>query len=284
MKDTLSPRDLARAIGVSESSMKRWADDGLVQTNRTPGGHRRIAWAEALRFIRESGSSLVRPELLGLESLGPKAGAEGEILHDLLASGDGDGAFSFLTSRFLDGATLVSLFDGPLRAAMQRLGELWRHESRGIFVEHRATDICLELIRKLRAGLPLRADSPVAIGGAPAGNHHGIGSLLAATVLEECGFRASNLGPDMPLEVLAGGARETGARLVWVSVALVENEEEFVSELRGLARSCGDASCGLAIGGSAVGLERLAERAGVAFGRDLAALASYGRGFLAATR
>jgi excisionase family DNA binding protein len=40
MNPVLSPRELARAIGVSESSLKRWADDGRIRFSRTAGGHR----------------------------------------------------------------------------------------------------------------------------------------------------------------------------------------------------------------------------------------------------
>lgn len=66
MKAMLSPKDLAEAIGVSESSLRRWADEGRVAVTKTVGGHRRIALGEAVRFIRQSGASLVRPDLLGL--------------------------------------------------------------------------------------------------------------------------------------------------------------------------------------------------------------------------
>ena len=54
MKSVLSPKELAAAIGVSESTLKRWADDGLIVFSRTAGGHRRIRLAEAIRFIREN--------------------------------------------------------------------------------------------------------------------------------------------------------------------------------------------------------------------------------------
>jgi MerR family transcriptional regulator, light-induced transcriptional regulator len=52
----LSPKALAAAIGVSESSLKRWADEGRLAAERTAGGHRRIAVAEAVRFVRRRGS------------------------------------------------------------------------------------------------------------------------------------------------------------------------------------------------------------------------------------
>ena len=66
MKTLLSPRELADAIGASESSLKRWTDGGLIVATRTAGGHRRIPLAEAIRFIRETAQPVVRPEILGL--------------------------------------------------------------------------------------------------------------------------------------------------------------------------------------------------------------------------
>lgn len=61
----LGPRQLGQALGVSESSVKRWADQGEIVTHRTSGGHRRIALAEAIRFIRESGLPVVDPAFSG---------------------------------------------------------------------------------------------------------------------------------------------------------------------------------------------------------------------------
>ena len=62
----LSPRDLAQAMGVSESSIKRWADDGKIMITSTQGGHRKIQREEAVRFIRERGMKVPFPQHLGL--------------------------------------------------------------------------------------------------------------------------------------------------------------------------------------------------------------------------
>ena len=59
MRHVLSPKELAQAIGVSESSLKRWADEGLLRATRTAGGHRRIPLAEAIRFLRDTQATLV---------------------------------------------------------------------------------------------------------------------------------------------------------------------------------------------------------------------------------
>src|SRR6478736_3082348 len=64
--DLVSPKQVARAIGVSESSLKRWCDQGLITTVKTAGGHRRIPVQEALRFVREQNHEIVEPHILAM--------------------------------------------------------------------------------------------------------------------------------------------------------------------------------------------------------------------------
>jgi excisionase family DNA binding protein len=51
--------EASRVLGVNESTLRRWADAGLVQTFRTPGGHRRFAAADLRRIIDAAGEDLV---------------------------------------------------------------------------------------------------------------------------------------------------------------------------------------------------------------------------------
>ena len=69
MAKSVSPKQLARAIGVSESSVKRWCDDGVIQTAYTPGGHRKIEIDQVLQFLRDTKHAVVDPEILGLPSM-----------------------------------------------------------------------------------------------------------------------------------------------------------------------------------------------------------------------
>ncbi len=69
----ISPNQAARAMGVSESSLKRWCDQGLIKLVRTAGGHRKLSRADVLRFIRERDQPLASPEVLGLPAVSPLA-------------------------------------------------------------------------------------------------------------------------------------------------------------------------------------------------------------------
>ena len=69
MAKSVSPKQLARAIGVSESSVKRWCDDGVIHTSYTPGGHRKIEIDQVLQFLRNTKHAIADPEILGLPSM-----------------------------------------------------------------------------------------------------------------------------------------------------------------------------------------------------------------------
>src|SRR5687768_6943397 len=157
----LSPKDLAAAIGASESSLRRWIDSGDIRVSRTAGGHRRIPLADAIQFIRKMGAVVVRPEMLKLPALPQEATAadargesEEQLLFTALRDDRRDVARGLMLSWYLQGRSLHALFDGQLRGAMYLLGELWKHEERGILIEHRATEVSLAIINALKALLP----------------------------------------------------------------------------------------------------------------------------------
>ena len=66
MSDSYSPKQIARALGVSESSVKRWCDRGLIDYQKTAGGHRRVVLGELMRFVKDQRKVIARPQLLGL--------------------------------------------------------------------------------------------------------------------------------------------------------------------------------------------------------------------------
>lgn len=232
----LSPRDLADALGVSESSLKRWVDAGKIAAFRTEGGHRRILVAEAVRFIRDSGTPVARPDLLGLPEVAtPQRAATTTELLPFLLEGDVTGARAFLLTRYLAGSSIAELADGPIRAAMHALGELWRHEESGIFVEHRGTDTCLQAISYLRHMIDAPANAPLAIGAGPEDDPYMIPPVLAAMVTTVAGFRTVNLGPDTPLAALQAAVIHHRPRLVWISASSPLNPSRARAIVRWLA-------------------------------------------------
>lgn len=225
MKPSLTPRELAQAIGVSESSVKRWVDDGSIAASKTSGGHRRIPIGEAVRFIRNTQSVLLRPDLLGLSDVAsvaddfPGEGEETEVLFEHLRSGAAEEVKGLVLTLYLNGHSVAEIVDGPIQGSMARIGELWQHRPEGIYLEHRATEIVHQALVRLRTLLARQPSRPVAVGGAAPGDPYLLPSLGAAIVLEAAGMEAVNLGADLPIEALELAVDQLGASLVWISTS-----------------------------------------------------------------
>lgn len=284
-KPYLSTKELALAIGVSESSIKRWADLGSLRVQKTVGGHRRIAAPEAIRFLRESRTPLVRPEIFGMPPLAaavaPDPDAAASRLEALLVAGDASGALSLLIGLYLQGQSLAEVIDGPLCQALQHIGGMWVRTARGIFVEHQAMDIAAQALRQLATLLPV-AEGPLAFGGAPAGDPYSLPTLAVATVLTGEGFRTRNLGPNLPLSCLAAAVGELQPKLVWVSVSAPlspAGQREFGCLLAAVEQAGG----ALLLGGRRVEEIPGAVRERAFVGQSLGELVAWTRGWRAAT-
>lgn len=257
MKPIISPRELANAIGVSESSLKRWADDGLIRVSKTAGGHRRITIGEAIRFLRTTRAPLLRPDLLGLDDLSA-GGAEilraddpAARLLAYLREGQAREARGLVLSMYLTGASVAEIADGAIRSAMETLGELWRHDADGIYVEHRATDICILAVQQLRLLVEPPEFGAIALGGAPPGDPYLLPSLLAATALAADGWRTTNLGPDTPFDALGAALERHGPRVVWLSVSAIRDARELETGITSLAHRLAEHEIALVLGGRA---------------------------------
>jgi excisionase family DNA binding protein len=262
---TLTPGEVAEAAGVSVSSVKRWVDRGFIKSTRTPGGHRRILVHDALRFFRERHMPIVRPAALKLEDNHwgyalSSVERSGTDLFDHLVAGRMQEAKESILSTFASGASVPAIWDGPVSYALRQIGRLWSERDDGVFIEHRATAICIEAILSVGELLPRPAFSaPVAVGCGPEHDPYIIPNLMAATVLRELGYDAINLGPNTPVTSLETAIRVHSPELVWIALngRLGRVETDTLAELFGMLV---DVDVSVVIGGrSAARLESIPE-------------------------
>lgn len=258
MKPIISPRELATAIGVSESSLKRWADDGVIQVTKTAGGHRRITIWEAIRFVRAVRAPLLRPDLLGLSDLSPmgddvvSADRPANRLLRSLREGKAREARAIMLSAYLAGQSIAEIADGPIREAMEEIGKLWQHDSAGVYVEHRATDICIQAVEQLRLLVEPQDGGVAAIGGGAPGDPYLLPPMLAAAALSADGWQAVNLGPDTPFDALLAAAERHEPRVVWLSISSIRDRREIEDGIVQLAARLAPRQIALILGGRAL--------------------------------
>ena len=141
---SLTTKEVARLCRVSDATVKRWEDAGLLKSERTSGGHRRFRAQEIAHFQREQGLGLKTSH--GDESAvsqtkrrrANKNHSKCELFQSLIAGCEEESA-NILIGTYLGGKPLMEIFDDLLCPAMCRIGELWFNGEITITQEHIAT-------------------------------------------------------------------------------------------------------------------------------------------------
>ena len=237
MAKSLSPKQVARALDVSETSLKRWCDRGLIRSTKTGGGHRRLLLDSVLRFVHDSGRNLTHPELLDLPARSGTGrrtlqAAQGDLLAALLA-GDEARSTQVLLDLRVAGSAISQIGDDVVAPAFHQIGEAWACGGAEVYQERRAVETCTRALHALRQTLsapPVR--SPLALGGSPERDPYSLPNALVELVLQERGWQARSLGCGLPFSTLASAIEQLRPRLFWLSVSHIDDQPRFLREYR----------------------------------------------------
>ncbi|MBS0205848.1 MAG: B12-binding domain-containing protein [Planctomycetes bacterium] len=254
--ELVSPKQVSRAIGVSESSLKRWCDQGLIKTIRTAGGHRKMLMADVLRFVRENDHPLISPEVLGLPPVSQNAelGLTRSLprLVDALLAGDELLARQIVFDLYLAQHSISVICDEVITAAFREIGDRWACHEAAVYQERRGCEICLRVLFDLRKIQRLPDMTQSATGGTIEGDHYTLPTAMAELVLRDTGFRATSLGTSIPFDSLIKVVQETKPKLFWLSVSYVREGLDFVGEFAKLSNACLTTGTALTVGGRAL--------------------------------
>lgn len=263
-----SPKQIATSLKVSESSVKRWCDQGAIPTIRTVGGHRRITLTGLREFLASTNRTLVDPSALGIDPSEleiasnppprrPAIRGEGKEpsqaeFRAALAAGDEQRCLDLLLERVSLGWTRAEAAEDLIADAMRAMGDAWDCGEIEVYQERRSCNICTRLIYRLRESIPsLPADSPVAVGAAPESDPYQLPSALVELALRESGWNAINLGNDLPLVSLIQAVHDYQPKMVWLSVSAIDDPARLIREQNKLADSLGE-NVSMIVGGKAL--------------------------------
>ena len=154
MSELLTPKQIARALGISESSLKRWGDRGRLPAIRTAGGHRRLRRTEIVQLVRDGQLTLETPEALGLPPSAGRGQWNLDRAHDAtvaaLAEGSVDTLRQITFDLFLCGHSLAKVCDHVLAPAMHEIGQQWEGNEVEVYQERRATMMISRVLHHLQ--------------------------------------------------------------------------------------------------------------------------------------
>jgi len=207
--------EAARILGASRTSIKRWADEGLLKCVKTAGKHRRFRPEDLERFQRErmGGAPLELDVPAWLGDL--VAGKSNRVMSRLYAARAGVASWAAVGD--LLGAVLAGL------------GQAWRRGDISVAQEHLASRRLASDLECLTQTIPLRDTAPRAILLTPAQEAHTLGLSLVSLALRERGWRSIWIGARTPLDGLGAVIDELNAELVAVSASLAASDEVLLA-------------------------------------------------------
>ncbi len=286
--ETLSPKEAARVLGSSESSLKRWCDRGLISTIKTSGGHRRLTLDALIRFAQQSGRPLAHPELAGTPArtgAGERTlAAIRENLYQALIEGNDTACRQLLLDAYLAGVSLARLLDEVVADAFHRIGETYDCGDLEVFYERRAVEVCMRVLHEFRRMIDAPPDgSPHAVGGTPACDPYSLPTAMIELVLRKQGWKATSLGARLPFETLVSAINDLKPSLFWLSVSHIDDESQFAKEYACFYAAVQD-KCPVVVGGRALNEPLRRQMQYAAFCDNLQHLEAFSKSILPATK
>lgn len=198
----------ARLAGVGDTTIKRWADAGLLPFTRTSGGHRRFRAADVAACARRQSDGEGKTRFI-LELL---LKAEPQAVEEALSA-----ARAQCGNWFRAGDLLADLL-GRVHACREE-GLISSETEQAVLQQ---TSVALA---RFAESLPPRPEGPRAVLACAEGEAQTLGLSLLEVSLREAGWNTIWLGAGARTEELIADLRLPGVRLVALSASVASGEE-----------------------------------------------------------
>lgn len=248
----LTTRHVARLLNVSEATVKRWADDGTLTSEKTVGGHRRFGIESIAQLRRERNPQGGAAPVVKVVKSKAKPLPTADDFRRMILAGDELEAGAALVDAYLAHHSLDSIFELTVTHAMHQVGDLWLKGSATVADEHLATRVVLTALQKLRGVIaPHEPNGMNAICCGIEGDLHELPVHLVALMLESKGWNVINLGASTPLFSLQEMVSRRRPQLVCISARTIADLDRAAAEFANLRRVANRLDAKIVLGGEA---------------------------------
>ena len=254
----LTSKETARILGVSEASIKRWADGGLLPMIKTAGGHRRflpedVALFQRAGLSRKIGSGEMPQGANAVETklLEANDAALIDEMFDALVDGGVEQVSSLLINLVLRGQSIAGIADYVLCPAMRKIGDYWQQGKLSVAEEHVASRAVMAALERLRSlsGAPLMPEK-LAICCSAENDFHEFPIQIANLILENKGWKVVNLGASTPFYALNEAVERFRPRLVCVASTVLVDLDRAAREFNDFRRTARRLNVSIVLGGA----------------------------------
>lgn len=233
----LTTTEAAEVAAVAPSTIKRWADQGILPFSRTAGGHR--------RFERFAIERLLREQPVSISSSAPVATAWVRCLVD--------GRRHEIDGRLLEARGRLGSWSrvaDELAVALAEMGRQWECGRLTVADEHVASDALARALARVGDALPIRLDGPRCLLACAGEDEHTLGLSLAELGLRELGWTPLWLGRRTPVgevvRLVSGGQ----VAMVALSASVVLTDEQALRAITDeVGAVCRERGVALLLGG-----------------------------------
>lgn len=248
-------KEVARLCRVSDATVKRWEDAGLLKSERTNGGHRRFRAEEVARFQRQQNLGLKQSHgdisITKTNLLRRNCKFNSPIFRFLLAGCETETA-NFLIGEYLHQKSPAEIFDNLICPSMREIGELWANGELSVAEEHLATRTAFNAVHKLRNSLPVPVSSGAsAMCCAVERDFHELPTFLTQIIFENEGWEVMNFGANTPLGCLAKEILKHQPDVICISATFIENFAKFSEDYKNFIKRIEKVETSIIFGGKA---------------------------------
>jgi excisionase family DNA binding protein len=247
---------VAEVLGVSEATVKRWADAGTLRCFRTPGGHRKFRLRDIKAFLADSEQGgLLEDRDIPASGAHVTAGVgltpEQVQVRALALASDVDGLVSLVANHRLEGLSVARICDGLIAPVMRELGEAWMAGRLSPAQEHIASNTVKDMLARVRPLVERNAkvDRGRALCACLGKEQHDLGVRMVGLILASEGYRSVMAGANVPATDLAMMASSEPPEVLALSASPHSEKERLRGDLAIVASALSGTRTRIVVGG-----------------------------------
>ncbi|MGB0757050.1 MAG: helix-turn-helix domain-containing protein [Patescibacteria group bacterium] len=215
-----TPPQLASLFKVNVSTIKRWVDRGMLESIKTPGGHRRITQEQLNAFIKKYPKYDSQSYILQKLSTNRKnQNIQWKEYFVYLRNDLPDEALKVIEQSFLLGTDLPTILDELITPTLQEIGREWQNGKLSIYEEHRMSFVMRQHLHSLDRYIPKqkKIKKKRALLACAPHDHHEIPLLMVGLILKTKGYDTCVLGINVPLNEIKKAQKSCNAEYIAIS-------------------------------------------------------------------
>lgn len=234
----ISTKGAMQTLGVSATTIKRWADDGTLPSVRTAGGHRRFRPAAVENLVAQKSISQLEDDKAYEWSKMLRESENTLICEQIMRLG----------AKHEDWFSVAD-FLGQVTA---EIGRLWSEGEFSVVDEHIATSRLHQVLDTISNKLPVRPESGTAFLATLSDEFHTLGLSMAQLCLRSTGLNTVWIGADTPVDELVDfiEGEHPRAKLLVLSASECSTSDALISSAcTQLSAVCKALGVGFIVGG-----------------------------------